>query len=224
MNRTDFLFASGAEVAGQWCCAQTRPTSHAATPSLQLVISQGLVGDRDLEPRDIYWTYVSLWGVLISKWQGTHQKVKSLVYSHRTGRGWVLRCVVVLSPGSTLNWRVGEEREVMVQPASLPTQSTFPMLVTLQIHEWTLTSQTNEFEEPISGVADSLLCRAWRNQSVYFCCLKQPYLTKSVLDLHNITCEKLNEHTSPRKWESILWMFLMFWFSVFTTYMKCMDL
>ena len=64
--------------------------------------------------------------------------------------------MVVLSPGSTPNWRVGEEEGSRGVTCILPTQSTFPMLVTLQV--WTLTSQMNEFEEPISGVADSLLC------------------------------------------------------------------
>ena len=75
--------------------------------------------------------------------------------------------------------------------------------------QWTLTSQTNECPcvwgtHLLRSCWFPTLCRAWRNQSVYFCCLKTAYLTKNVLDLHNITCEKLNRHTSPREWKHIV--------------------
>ena len=168
-----FAFASCSKVAGQWCCAQIRPTSPGSTLLSCWCSVRDEVGTGSWSSGTVYWAYVTLWGgyfALISKWQDTHQKIKSLVYSHRTGRG--LRCVVVLSPGSTLNWRVGEEEGSPGVTCNFITQPTFPMLVTLQVHSghWRHGRMSVPvFEEPIfSGVADSLLCAEHeKNQLVY---------------------------------------------------------
>ena len=206
-----FAFASCSEVAGQWCCAQIRPTWPGATLLSCWCSVRDEVGTGSWSPETVYWAYVTLWGgyfALIFKWQDTHQKVKSLVYSHRTGRGWIWG--VWLSCHLEAPWTGGWERWRGVLCNLHPHHSGhFPDAGHAPGPLWTLTSQTNECPcvwgtHLLRSCWFPTLCRAWRNQSVYFCCLKTAYLTKNVLDLHNITCEKLNRHTSPREWKHIV--------------------
>ena len=169
-------------MAGQWCCAQIRPTSPAATLLSHWWSVRYEVGTGSQSPGTVYWAYVTLWGgyfALISKWQDTHQKVKSLVHSHRTGRGWVWG-VWLSRPWQhpqLEGGRGGGESGCNLHPHhSAHLSDAGHALGPL----WTLTSQTNKCPcvwgtHLLRSCWFPILCRARKkiNLLIYFCCLKK---------------------------------------------------
>ena len=164
-----FAFASCSEVAGQWCCAQIRPTWPGATLLSCWYSVRDKVGTGSWSPETVYWAYVTLWGgyfALIFKWQDTHQKVKSLVYSHRTGRGWIWG--VWLSCHLEAPWTEGWERRRGVLCKLHPHHSGhFPDAGHAPGPLWTLTSQMNECPcvwgtHLLRSCWFLTLCRAWK--------------------------------------------------------------
>lgn len=167
-----FAFASGSEVAGQWCCAQIRPTSPAATLLSHWWSVRYEVGTGSQSPGTVYWAYVTLWGgyfVLISKWQDTHQKVKSLVHSHRTGRGWVWG-VWLSHPWQhpqLEGGRGGRESGYNLHPHHSAHLSDAGHALGHSGHWRHRRISVPAFEEPIfSGVADSLFCVEHEKKSI----------------------------------------------------------